>query len=116
MNCSSTNGRVDIINSNNLNQFLLYDKIPKNDCNTFYDAMIGNFTDSNLSRAFFCKENIQIIQNAIRKGVYELSNEQYIIDNRREWLFYVHEQKNALFCLYDKLFSSPASFKDKESN
>ena len=82
MNCSSTNGRVDIINSNNLNQFLLYDKIPKNDCNTFYDAMIGNFTDSNLSRAFFSKENIQIIQNAIRKGVYELSNEQYIIDNQ----------------------------------
>ena len=55
--------------------------------------------------------------NNIDNGMSEYhAKKQYIIDNRREWLFYVHEQKNALFCLYDKLFSSPASFKDKESN
>ena len=29
--------------------------------------------------AFFSKENIQIIQNAIKAGVYETSNHQYVI-------------------------------------
>jgi hypothetical protein len=41
--------------------------------------MTGNFTESTLSNAFFSKENIQIIQNAIRAGVYKKSNKQYII-------------------------------------
>ena len=67
----------------NMNQFNLYDKIPTNaECTTFHDAMIGNFSESNLSRAFFSKENIQIIQNGIRAGVYKISNNQYIIDNQ----------------------------------
>jgi hypothetical protein len=81
MNCSSTNGRVNIIGSN-MNQFSLFDKIPTNECTTFHDAMTGNFQDSMLSLAFFSKENIQIIQNAIRAGVYEISNHQYLIDNQ----------------------------------
>lgn len=66
-----------------MNQFSLYDKIPtNNDCTTFHDAMTGNFQDSTLSLAFFSKKNIQIIQNAIRAGVFEVSNHQYIIDNQ----------------------------------
>ena len=82
MNCSSTNGRVNI-NGPNINQFQLYDKIPTNtECTTFHDAMIGNFTESNLSRAYFSAANIQIIQNGIRAGVYRISNNQYIIDNQ----------------------------------
>jgi len=82
MNCSSTNGRVNI-NGPNMNQFQLYDKIPTNtECTTFHDAMIGNFTESNLSRAYFSAANIQIIQNGIRAGVYRISNNQYIIDNQ----------------------------------
>jgi len=68
---------------NTMNQFSLYDKIPtNNDCTTFHDAMTGNFQDSTLSLAFFSKKNIQIIQNAIRAGVFEVSNHQYIIDNQ----------------------------------
>jgi hypothetical protein len=82
MNCSSTNGRIDIIGPNKMNQFDLYDKIPTNECSNFSDAMIGNSTDSSLSLAYFSKKNIQIIQNAIRAGVYEVSNQQYIIDNQ----------------------------------
>ena len=81
MNCSSTNGRINIIGPNR-NQFSLFDKIPTNECSTFHDAMTGNFQDSTLSLAFFSKENMQIIQNAIRAGVYEVSNQQYIIDNQ----------------------------------
>ena len=82
MNCSSTNGRLNIIDPA-MNQFSLFDKIPtKSDCSTFHDAMTGNFQDSTLSLAFFSKGNIQIVQNAIRAGVYEVSNKQYIIDNQ----------------------------------
>lgn len=82
MNCSTTNGRLNIIGPN-INQFSLFDKIPVNsDCSTFHEAMTGNFQDSKLSLAFFSKENMQIIQNAIRAGVYEVSNQQYIIDNQ----------------------------------
>src|SRR5210317_1007611 len=65
-----------------MNQFSLFDKIPTNECTTFHDAMTGNFQDSMLSLAFFSKKNIQIIQNAIRAGVYEISNQQYLIDNQ----------------------------------
>lgn len=52
----------------------------------------------------------------IDNGMSQLeAKKQYIIDNRREWIYYVHEEKNALFCLYDELYSSPASSTDKES-
>ena len=82
MNFTSTNGRIDI-SGPNMNQFDLFDKIPTDTgASTFHDAMIGNFTESNLSRAYFSKDNIQIIQNGIRAGVYELSNKQYIVGNQ----------------------------------
>ena len=82
MNCSSTNGRLNILGPT-MNQFSLFDKIPtKSTCSTFHDAMTGNFQDTTLSLAFFSKENMQIVQNAIRAGVYEISNKQYIIDNQ----------------------------------
>ncbi len=70
MNCNSTNGRIDIM-GRNINQFSLFDKIPlNNEASSFHDAMTGNFQDSTLSNAYFSKENMQIIQNAIRAGVY----------------------------------------------
>jgi hypothetical protein len=83
MNCSSTNGRIDIMAPNTMNQFELYDKIPNDTgASTFHDAMVGNFSENNLSRAFFCKENIQIVQNGIRAGVYNMSNNQYVVGNQ----------------------------------
>jgi hypothetical protein len=36
----------------------------------YSDAMIGNWTDSPLSIAFFSGENIDILQNGLRAGVY----------------------------------------------
>jgi len=72
------NGRVDILNSSP-NQFSLADKIPINDTSSFYDALNGNWQVSPLSLAFFSKENMQIIQNGIRAGVYLKSNKKYVI-------------------------------------
>ena len=79
MECNSTNGRIDIMDQAKLNQFALYDKIPVDQCTSFNEALVGNFSCSDLSSAFFSKANIQIIQNGIRNGVYHKSNDQYIV-------------------------------------
>jgi hypothetical protein len=73
------NGRVDIKTPNTSDLFKLYDKIPANECVTFRNATEGLWTSSPLSQAFFSQQNIQIIQNGIRSGVYHKSNGQYTI-------------------------------------
>jgi len=79
----STNGRVDILNKTqapDISQlFAMYDKIPANQCATFREPTLGQWNETALSSAFFSKENIQIIQNGIRAGVYNKSNGQYVI-------------------------------------
>ena len=41
-------------------------------------------SDGLCSAAFFSKENIQIIQNAIKAGVYKLSNGNFVVGNQNE--------------------------------
>jgi len=41
--------------------------------------MTGNWTDTPLSKVYFSKENMQILQNGIRAGVNKMSNGQYVI-------------------------------------
>jgi hypothetical protein len=77
----STNGRVNIIKQTpDISKlFDMYDKIPANQCATFREPTAGLWTKSNLSNAFFSEQNIQIIQNGIRSGVYKKSNGQYTV-------------------------------------
>jgi len=75
----TNNGRVDIRSPDTSNLFALYDKIPANQCVTFRNATEGLWDETTLSRAFFSQENIQILQNGIRAGVYKRSNGQYVI-------------------------------------
>jgi hypothetical protein len=83
----SSNGRVDILNKHSSKcsgpdiskLFAMYDKIPANQCATFRDATTGLWDETSLSTTFFSKENIQIIQNGIRAGVYEKSRNQYVV-------------------------------------
>lgn len=79
-----SNGRVDILQPNTKNQFALYDKIPAHQPSAYRDAMQGNLIDSPLSLAFFSAQNIIMLQNAIRRGVYERSKQQYLIGNQSE--------------------------------
>ena len=77
------NGRLDLINNNIPNApFFLQDKIPVNRNTAFRDALNGNLINNTLSNLFFSAENITILQNGIRKGVYDKSNSKYLIDNQ----------------------------------
>lgn len=73
------NGRVNIKTPNTSELFQIYDKIPAKQCVTFRNATEGLWSETLLSHAFFSQNNIQIIQNAIRAGVYKRSNGQYVI-------------------------------------
>lgn len=75
------NGRVNVLEPelDTKALFTLYDKMPVNIPITFRDATKGEWNESNLSRAFFSAENVKIIQNGIKAGVYNKSNRQYVI-------------------------------------
>ena len=73
------NGRVDIKSPNTTALFQMYDKIPANQCVTFRNATEGLWSSTPLSDAFFSQQNILMIQNGIRAGVYNRSNGQYVI-------------------------------------
>lgn len=75
----SSNGRVDIKYPSTGNLFSMYDKIPAHQCTTFRNATEGLWNETTLSDLFFSQQNIQIIQNGIRAGVYKMSNGQYVI-------------------------------------
>jgi hypothetical protein len=76
---SVSNGRIDIEGPPPDVRFSMWDKIPVNQITTFRDALTGNWMDNDVSNVFFSKENIQIIQNALRAEVYRLSNGEYTI-------------------------------------
>ena len=82
-NTKSSNGRVDIITRTQSpdisNLFAMYDKIPANQCATFREPTLGQWDETPLSKAYFSHQNISIVQNGIRAGVYNKSNGQYVI-------------------------------------
>ena len=51
---------------------------------------------------------INNIDNGIGKAEAE---KQFAIDNKKEWEFYIYEDKNPLYYLYDKIFKSQASYR-----
>lgn len=79
---NTNNGRINIKSPNTSLLFKMYDKIPVNQCVTFRNPTGGLWESTTLSNAYFSRENIQIIQNAIRAGIYHKSNGQYLIGNQ----------------------------------
>lgn len=73
------NGRVDISNFSQPPEFL---KKENTTFSNYDEAITGNWSNTILSRAFFSKENIQIIHNGIRAGVYQASGNTHIIGNQ----------------------------------
>jgi hypothetical protein len=79
------NGRVDISQPDITTQFSMYDRIPVNGGeSTYYDALVGNWSDNALSNAFFSANNIRILQNGIRAGVHRMSHGRFNVPPQNE--------------------------------
>jgi hypothetical protein len=76
-----SNGRIDFKNIENGTPFFLQDKIV-NDNRTTFDNLKFVQQNTVLSNLFFSLKNVQIIQNALRAGVYNYSNKKYLIDEQ----------------------------------
>jgi hypothetical protein len=74
------NGRIDLMNSGT--PLFLQDQIKLDDKTNYYNTIKYSLEPSILSKTFLSYENRIIIQNAIKAGVYKLSNNQYIIDKQ----------------------------------
>jgi hypothetical protein len=76
------NGRINLIEQPDPSaQFKMFEKIAvKNKATNYADALSGNnWEDNILASAYFSSENIQIVQNGLRAGVYEMSNNKFVI-------------------------------------
>lgn len=72
-------GRVDIEGGT---PFFLKEKIPLDDKSNYFNATKYTFQPSELSNTYFSKENINKVHNDIKKKVYDLSQQKYVIDDQ----------------------------------
>ena len=79
-----SNGKINIMGPNISAKFSMMDKIPINTNTNYQNVLTGNLERSRLSDAYFSRQNIQIIQNSIRKGVYDKSQSKILVDNQPE--------------------------------
>ena len=75
------NGRVNIVEPESPNAvFKMQERLAvKNKATEYRDALSGVWEDNLLSITFFSAENVQILQNGLRAGVYEMSDQKFII-------------------------------------
>ena len=79
------NGRVNILNNTPNSVFNLYDKIPvEQNITSYRNALTGNLEDNMLSKVFFSKGNIIILQNKIMQGVFNSSKGRFKIGYQDE--------------------------------
>lgn len=83
------NGRINIKQPDISALFSMYEKNPVQQCITFRDPTLGTWENTILSNAFFSSENMTIIQNGIRAGVFKRSNGQYVIGPQDNEALYV---------------------------
>ena len=79
-----SNGRVNIMGPNTSTLFSMMDKIPVNTNTNYQNVIATNLQRSPLSDKYFSKENIQVIQSGIRKGVYYKSQKRISVDEQPE--------------------------------
>jgi len=79
-------GRVNLDNAEDLPSWMA--NVPgfsykTSDTNYEKDMLRGNWESTAVSKGFFSQENINVIQNALRKSVYDKSgSKKWIIDNQ----------------------------------
>jgi hypothetical protein len=75
------NGRVNLMEEpDSAIQFQIAEKVAiKNKATEYRGAIAGEWEDNTLSCVFFSAGNMQILQNAIRAGVYKMSKQQFTV-------------------------------------
>jgi hypothetical protein len=75
------NGRVNIISEPSPDvRFKMQERVAvKNKTTAYREALTGTWENSPLSQTFFSDANIQILQNGLRAGVYELAEGKFSI-------------------------------------
>jgi hypothetical protein len=75
------NGRINIIDNSDPNiRFKMTEKIAtKNKATEYREAITGLQEDNLLAKVFFSQGNIQILQNGLRAGVYEMSDNKIVV-------------------------------------
>lgn len=75
------NGRINIVEPPSPDiVFKMQEKIAlKNKPTEYREALTGTLENNVLSQVYFSKENVQIVQNGLRAGVYAASGNQYKI-------------------------------------
>jgi phosphopantetheine adenylyltransferase len=78
---SAYNGRVNIVEAPSPDvQFKMQERIAiKNKTTEYREAIAGDLESNLLATVYFSADNIQIIQNGLRAGVYKMSNDKYVI-------------------------------------
>ena len=76
------NGRIQQDRSQNGTPFFIQDLIPKNEKTNYFNATQHMMNPTLLSATYFSKENIEIIQNAIRSEIYKKTQQKHIIDKQ----------------------------------
>lgn len=75
------NGRVNIVEPESPDAvFKMQERLAvKNKSTEYRNPLSGILEDNILSKVFFSLENVQILQNGIRAGVYEMSEKKFVI-------------------------------------
>ena len=84
INLGEYTGRINLVQPPDKQlHFDMIEKISiKNKSTDYRGALNGELEESQLSNLYFSAANIQIIQNALKSGVYNLSNERYKLQNQ----------------------------------
>lgn len=81
LNYENYNGRINLVEDANPDaRFQMAEKIAiKNKSSEYRDAITGLQEDNLLAKVYFSEENVQMLQNGLRAGVYEMSQRQIVI-------------------------------------
>lgn len=73
------NGRIDVLTQEDPDaKIKMFEKISiRNKSTSYCGALDGIWEDNVLAQVFFSEGNIQIIQNAIRSGVFKMSSKKF---------------------------------------
>ena len=84
INLGEYTGRINLVQPPDKQlHFDMIEKISiKNKSTDYRGALNGELEERQLSKLYFSAENIQIIQNALKSGVFTLSKERYKLPNQ----------------------------------